>query len=287
MAAGAALAASWGGALHPLGDSLAVIRVPLAVVFALAVIWAAWPRRVRWPLAGLALWAIGAIALPRMIPLGTVSDHDLSLYQQNLLYNRRDDAAWLDSVARHDPDVITLQEVSGRNLALLDSLAAAYPTQVACPFRAVGGVAVLSRLPAVPGTAICAGGDGLAAVQVETAFGPVWLVSLHLHWPWPYGQPEQVARLLPVLQGLEGHVILAGDFNAVAWSHTLRRIEAASGTTRIGPWAPTFHTPPYGIPLEIDHVLTGPAHAQEVVVLPKHGSDHNGVLALLTRPRGE
>ncbi|WP_306152515.1 endonuclease/exonuclease/phosphatase family protein [Roseovarius sp. MMSF_3281] len=278
---GTLLGLGFAGAWHPAGDSFAVLRLPLAAAFALMVIWAAWPRRIRWPLAVLALLVMAQIVVPRALPRQGVPKADWVLYQQNLLFSRRSNDAWLKEVARQSPDMLTLQEVSRRNRALLETLRPDYPTQVTCPFANVGGVAVLSRFPAIPGQKICAARDGLAGVQVQTAQGPVWLLSIHLHWPWPHGQAAQVDTLLPVLQGLEAPVIIGGDFNSVGWSHTLRRIGKISGTRRAGPWDATFHLPIMRTPVAIDHVLTSPGVAAAVTVQPKLGSDHRGVLARL------
>ena len=50
-------------ALHPLADDLSTLRLPLAVLAALAAIWSDWPARLRWPLAGLMLSVLGWMAL--------------------------------------------------------------------------------------------------------------------------------------------------------------------------------------------------------------------------------
>lgn len=274
---GALFALSFAGALWPLGDSLAVFRVPLATLFALCLIWTNWPRRVRWPLAVLAMAAIAQIALPRWA-VPELNDHDVTLYQQNLLFSRRHDADWLAELATRRPDIITLQEVSGRNMALLDFLKTDYPTQAVCHFATVGGVAVLSHFPSAEAEPICVEQDGLVAVRLETPQGPLWAASLHLHWPWPYEQAEQVDRLLPTLERLTGPVVLGGDFNAVGWSQSVRRIARSMQAARLPHAGPSFVLPRIAMPVTIDHVLTntGPSTA---ISLPRHGSDHFGIFA--------
>lgn len=279
----AVLAASFAGGVHPLGDSLAVFRLPLALVAAFMVIWTGWSRWIRWGIPLIILAAGLAHVAPKYIHHGAPSDHDFTLYQQNLLFSRKNNSPWLSHIAQIRPDMITVQEVSGRNKAVLDALSDSHPTQHYCDFASVGGVAVLSRLPAVKGSAFCAARDGMAGVQLQTEFGPVWLVSLHLHWPYPYRQAQQVDRLLPVLAGLEGHVIIGGDFNAVGWSHTVKRIASAARAERVVHHDASFHLPKIRMPVTIDHVLTGKAYAQSAISMPKLGSDHHGVLAYLTR----
>lgn len=282
---GGGLMAGYLGALHPAGDSFAVFRLELALLFALAVIWTAWPRLLRWPLASLAMGIVPFHVVKGAGP-DVASDYDVTLYQQNMLFNRADGGAGLlDNIARVQPDIITLQEVSQRNRAVLDELRADYPFQHLCPVGPLLGEAVLSRFPVMSGSAFCSNRDGLAGVQFVTPQGPVWVVSVHLNWPWPMGQAQQVDALLPDLQRLDGAAILAGDFNAVAWSLTLARMSQASGAKRVGPWFKSFDLP-LGLPIGIDHVLSTGPNAQHAFTIAKNGSDHHGVVARLSIAAG-
>lgn len=275
----AAVLAGYAGALHPAGDSLAVFRVPLALLGGLALL-AWWPRG--WMmLAGLAVVALAV--LPRLWALlpGQVDEApDLVIYQKNLLFTLRDPGDLVADIRARAPDIVTLQEVSARNRAVLAALADDFPYQHYCDFRAVGGTAVLSRWPVVPGSAFCA--PGLTGLQLETPAGRVRAMSLHLSWPWPHGQAAQLDRLEPLLRGLDGATVIGGDFNAVAWSRALARVEDASGTRRAGHEAATFALPYGGMGVAIDHVLASGAAPGTIEVLDRFGSDHRGVLAGVT-----
>lgn len=280
--AGMVCLVSFGGVLHPAGDSLAVFRFELAIAFVILVICAGWGRVVRWPLMALggAVLVVHIVnsraALPPASPAYT-------LYQQNLHYSAKDRTGFLGHLRRVSPDFITLQEVSGANLPVLSVLQAEYPAQQHCPLEDTLGEAVLSRFPMVKGSGFCTGRDGIAGMQVITPEGPVWLLSLHIMWPWPHGQAQQLDEILPDLPVLDGPVLLGGDFNAVAWSHALRRVEQATGTRRIGHWSKSFELA-QGLRIGIDHVLTSPRKdAQEIAVQESYGSDHNGILAYLGR----
>ena len=272
------------GALHPIGDSFAVFRLPLIVLAGVLGVFLR-PRRLAVTWVCLLL-ALGAHHLWQGRPAqmtGAGGVPDFVLYQQNLLWNRGGiGAGWQAALDQTAPDALTLQEVSEGNMPILTALASVYPTQVVCPFGRIGAPAVLSRWPAVPGTEVCVHEHRMAAVQLDHPSGPVWVVSLHLRWPWPDGQGDQVRALVPVLQGLSGDVVIGGDFNAVAWSDTLRRVGRATGTQRHGPHATTFHIPPVMWPLGIDHILS-PWRAAEVTVMPKFASDHHGLVARLVR----
>lgn len=271
-----ALLAGYGGALHPVGDSLAVFRAEIALaVAALSALCLAVTMRA---LAAVALLAAVAAGLPIFLSLNLAagaSDANATLYQKNLSFRIADLAPVEADIRAVAPDFLTLQEVTAANAALLDALADTLPGRQLCPFATVGGVAVASRWPKVAGSGQCL--PGLAAMQVEAPRGPVWAVSVHLHWPWPYGQAEQVQALLPLLRGLDGPVVMAGDFNMVPWSHTLRSVAAATGATLAGPARRTFPLRGGRPVLAIDHALT--PYAGETTIRPLLGSDHHGLVA--------
>lgn len=277
----AVVLAGYGGRFHPAGDSLAVIRLPAAVLVILLVPLARWNWFASGLLVAACLISLGGIFAPRLTPAQEISPN-LTLYQQNLLYIRDEDQAWLTEIGRVRPNLLTLQEVSPRNRSMLMGMQDDFPTQHFCPVPRVGGVMVAVRYPAVPASQICGGQDGMAAIQVQTPDGPVWVVSLHLRWPWPFDQAERLERLLPLLARLEGPVIVGGDFNSVAWSHALARVAKASQTRVAGPGGATFHV--YGVPIGIDHVLLSEEFEAQFAIQPKLGSDHNGVLAQIGRP---
>lgn len=264
------------GRLHPLGDSLAVAR-PLAIV---AVLLAA----VLASMAGMQLASFGATLLALFCGLQiflafTIAGPpgQLLVYQKNLLYRNDALAALEADIRAADPAVITLQEVSEPNLALLERLRDAYPQQQICPGNAVGGDAVLSRLPMVEGTGFCA--PGLAAMQVKQGDEVFWLVSLHLHWPWPYQQADHIQQLLPVLARLEGPVVIGGDFNMVVWAYGVKVIAAVTRTVAAGPTLGTYTGFEPWPRLAIDHVFA--PLGGRTVLRGAFGSDHLGVLALV------
>lgn len=271
-----ALALGYMGGLHPAGDSLAVGRgqaaIGLAVLAGLGLL-----VGIKWVslgALGVALVAGGPVGLAYVWqgPPGT-----LTLYQKNLKF-RNDDLAGVEADIRASSAVaLTLQEVSEPNRALLKSLSDQLPHQLVCPWVGVGGPAVATSLTPVPGGVVCA--PGLAAIQVEKDGETLWIVSVHLHWPWPYGQAEQVATLLPVLEGLEGPVVMAGDFNMVRWAWSVRALAAAARVEPVGATSGTYLGLSPWLHLPIDHAFApggGRVETREVF-----GSDHRGLVAQL------
>ncbi|KZY47145.1 hypothetical protein A3731_07040 [Roseovarius sp. HI0049] len=266
-----AMGLSFAGALHPVGDSLAVFRLAIALPALLLVLATGLPRG--WRLAGAALCLAGAGSVFwHKLPLAEPGP--LSVYQKNMFHRNSDIAGLAQDILAVAPDIVTLQEVSVENEALLDLLWDAYPNQHLCRYTARSGVAVLTRLP-TSGTPYCSEEIGLALVAVETDSGPLRAMSLHFAWPYPGHQAKQAAWLTRYLRQGAGPAIMGGDFNMVPWSHTLRRIGLAGGFKRAGPSRPTFQLGPF--PLPIDHVFA-PGGGQ-VEVRGLSGSDHRGLLA--------
>jgi endonuclease/exonuclease/phosphatase (EEP) superfamily protein YafD len=274
------LAGGYLGWLHPLGDVLAIVRGPASVVvlvLALCAVWAGMRKAAFWSIL-LALLTGMSVVLAYVWPgpPGT-----FALYQKNLRFDNAELAALEADIRAAAPLALTLQELSEPNRALLQALADVYPHQHICPFTGVGATAVATSLPPVPGATACA--PGLAAMQVTVTEGqrqvPVWIVSVHLHWPWPFGQSAHVAELRPVLEALEGPVLMGGDFNMVRWAVSVRRMALSARGIPAGPTATTFRGLGPLAPLPIDHVFAPGGGRAEY--RPAFGSDHLGVLALL------
>jgi endonuclease/exonuclease/phosphatase (EEP) superfamily protein YafD len=268
------------GWLHPMGDSLAVGRgFAVAAVLALGMAASVLGMRVAafWSIL-FALLAGTPVVLATLMPGPSGS---LILYQKNTRFDNAELAALAEDIRRSEAAVVTLQEISDANLVLLEELTERFPHQQVCRFETGGGVAVASSLPPVAGAALCA--PGLAAMQVVMTHSqgqtPVWIVSVHLEWPWPNGQQEHVAGLLPVVAGLEGPVVMAGDFNMVRWAHSVHEMGAAAHGVPAGPSSGTFLGFAPILRLPIDHVFAPGGGRLEL--RPPLGSDHLGVLARL------
>lgn len=270
------LAGGYLGWLHPLGDSLAVGRGYAAGALALLAVLAG--------LSGLQMAAFGSTLLA-LVTGGQVAlaffwpgpPGTFLLYQKNLYYQNAELDAVEADIRATRPLAVTLQEVSAPNRALLEALAADYPGQLHCDAGGVGGNAVLTRLPVVPGSELCA--KGLAALQVQLEYRQVWIVSVHLSWPWPHDQKGHVATLLPVLEGLEGSVLMAGDFNMVGWGQSVQRMASAARTLQAGPTGGSYLGFGRIMRLPIDHAFA--TNGGRITFRPALGSDHLGLLAQL------
>lgn len=283
-----AFAGGFAAELAPAADSLAVFRLQFAgaaVVLALAH-WANAPHRRR--LAVLVMAATLALAAPAMLSYrpvaGAAPPSVLSIYQKNLNYRTGDLARIAADILEVQADIVTLQEVNERNRALLERLRPSYPQQAYCPFSGVGGTAVLSRLPVEGAAPVCAEVGGITALRVAAAGGPVWAVSIHLRWPWPYGQAYQARQIQPVLEALDAPVIVGGDFNMVPWGASVAGIARAARAGVVGPTVTTFRRLGPLAPLPIDHVLLPEGWAGAKELRPMLGSDHSGIVVRASAP---
>ncbi len=278
----ALLLGSTPGSLHPLADSLAVFRFHIAwfaLAGALVLLVQGW-RRSGIAAGMLSLAAIGAIWWS-YAPQTPSKPLTYSLYQKNLSYRLGEAADIIADMRASKADFITLQEVTTRNTEILQGLSPDYSSQALCKFATVGGVAVAARFPKTKAPVICDERIGIVALQLATPKGPLWLVSLHLPWPFPFEQAEHVRQIVPILENLKGPIILGGDFNMVPWSYTMTQIEAATRSRRVGATHGTFLLEET-IMIPIDHVLAPTNCIGEVSTLDLLGSDHHGVLARFT-----
>lgn len=294
------LVAGFLGAWHPALDSFSHFRAHLAALLVLAALPAAFLpgiRRVGWmalALGAAALYsALAGYPLPGVSPVSAAfqaRDGDSAVYrllQINLRFDNRTPEKVLSLIGRLSPDVVTLNEVSRFWTPKLALLEKAYPHRILCAVDSdVGATAVLSRRPFAAGTQGACHVDGsMATATVDFGGRPVQVAALHLEWPWPFGQPEQIGRLAPHLAAMAPTALVAGDLNASPWSHAVRRIAAAGGLARTPASGPTWlwrRLPvafrPW-IGLTIDHVFSkGAVVVHALAVAEPVGSDHAPLL---------
>lgn len=273
-----ALVLSFAGRFTYIGDSLAVFRLPLAFLAGLlsAVLLA---RGLRGYMRGVLAVAVGAglVTASHYWPLNAAVPGQYTLYQKNVLYLPGPVEAIAADISATAPDFLTLQELSLIKQDILNRVSDRLPSQHRCRVHQYGGEAVASRFPKIEGSGRCA--YGLAAMQVETPAGPVWVVSIHLRWPYPGSGGADARRLAGVLAELDGPIVMGGDFNMVAWAYSVQLMADAGRVVRAGPIVTSYNL--FGLlPLPIDQVFApGGGQAQK---RPKAGSDHYGVVARIS-----
>ena len=264
-----AVVSSFAGALHPVFDSLSLLRLPLAAVCLMVLVFPM-GARLRLMLAAAVLLGAGT-TVPMFF--GSEKAHVLRIYSKNMWFANKELDALADDIRDSGAEVVALQEVSIANRRLMAALTKEYPHQHICGFSGWNGIAVLSRYPIVQTQ--CSDRRAVAAAQVVHGQGQVWVASVHLRWPFPYSNARSGAAAREVLAQLDGPVVMAGDFNIFPWANSVQSMQRAAALQVAQPVRPTFSL--RGVPLLLDHVhAPGGGTAQYRDLL---GSDHLGVLA--------
>lgn len=306
LVAATAIVAGFFGRTVPFFDSLAQFRAHLTVaLFVLALLLIAMRSVVAATLATIVAAYAAVSVSPFLVPrpgneprrvgpanTALVGRGPLKLLQMNLRFNA-DPVPAVTTIARLDPDVLTLQEINRRWVEAIEPLRSGYPYAAFCGVgEAVGGVAILSRIPFAETDAICHVDDGFVSRRLDFGNGAgVTIVSEHLAWPWPFRQGRQIAALAEVLPKLEGPLLIGGDFNAAPWSATVQHYADASGTTPATGIGPTWL--PNGLPdrlrpligLPLDNVLASDGvRLVSVAAQPATASDHLPILVTFDVP---
>ncbi|OBQ71955.1 AP endonuclease [Mesorhizobium loti] len=300
----AALLAGFFGTLHPAFDSFSHFRTHLSVLMALLAL-PLLASSFRLQAAAGLLFAIACLAttasaLPRLWPQPAVAKpaHQAvySLLQMNLRFNNPTPKKVLSLIGRTNPDVITLDEVSGMWTTELGYITSAYPYRILCPYpNGMFGVALLSRRPFAADTAPrCEPRGAMATATIDFGGIGVDVAAIHLSWPWPKEQYWQIGELAEPLAGLGETAIMAGDCNAVPWSAAVRRVAAlgrltvmpSAGPTWIHRTLPDFLRRYAGLP--IDQVFSkGGLTILSSTRLEDTGSDHLPVQVEFTLRPGD
>ncbi len=291
---------SFFNSLHPLFDSYSHFRVHLLLMLLPTMLLLAFFHKTRNMLIYFTIVAVGAVYLYFInlpfspSPLHKEKTNTLKHIQFNLNFRNQEMDKVLEYFKESNADVITLQEVTKAQQEALGELRydhdankhGAYPYQAYCEFYpVVGAVAILSKHPFEDEQSICLKGKGLVWKQIIVNENPINIVSIHTLWPFPYGQPKQIQEMKATFEHIKGLTLIAGDFNAVSWSHSVKEIEKASNTKVVKgmrwtidlekqlPLFPNFK-------LAIDHLLlSNEFQVEEIFVEKDLGSDHLPVVS--------
>jgi endonuclease/exonuclease/phosphatase (EEP) superfamily protein YafD len=212
----------------------------------------------------------------------TAFKHYINVMDFNLRFDNQHIDKVQEYIRKNKFDIITLQEVVYENKSKFEELKKEYPHQAYCEFSGVGGEMILSRYP-FTNRGNCLKGKGLLWREIDVDGERFSLVTLHLHWPFPYSQDRQIATLVKELDKIKGAVILAGDFNASPWSYSVEKIAKASHTKLASgiSWTKKFDSSILPMWLPIDHFLISGFYVQSIKVGDDLGSDHLPILVSL------
>lgn len=221
------------------------------------------------------------------------ADRRFSILTANVLMTNRNTDQYLDLVRRYDPDIVVLAETDRCWLEKMRPLEETHPYSIECPLPNTYGLILYSRLKLGRQRILFRVEDDVPSFfsLVKLRTGDV--IELHAIHPRPphvgVDTVERDAELVVVAKEVSKSmrpVVVTGDLNDVAWSHTTRLFLRISGLLdpRVGrAFCNTFHShyPLFRWPL--DHLFH--SRAFRLVKLercPRTDSDHFAVYVELS-----
>lgn len=218
----------------------------------------------------------------------------VTLLVSNVLTPNENKQALIDLVHQHQPDILLTLETDQKWQDALSVIEPDYPYTVKVPLDNLYGMHLYSKLELIDPQVKFLVIDDIPSIhtRVRLKMGKViWLYCLHPMPPSPTEADKSVTRdaeLLMVGRHINQNdqiVIVAGDLNDVAWSHTTRMFQRISGLLdpRIGRYfINTFHAGYPFLRWALDHVF----HSNYFTFvsmkrMPNIGSDHFPVLTTL------
>ena len=241
--------------LHPLFDSFANFRVHLLVIVLALTFMIAFFHEKPYNYLFLITTILGTFFLylinQPFSPKPSTLDKNATFTQMqfNLSFKNQEMDKFKTYILEHPVDIITLQEVTDEHRAVLEELKidgynlsvkkeypfierkkGAYPYQVYGAFRGVGGGAILSKYPINKEKTVIIEGQGFLWAEIMVKNQPISVGTIHLFWPFPYSQQEQIKLLRPILENIPKPTLISGDFNAVSWSDAVNKVSTYSNT---------------------------------------------------------
>ncbi|QDK80370.1 endonuclease [Spirosoma sp. KCTC 42546] len=188
---------------------------------------------------------------------------------------------------KYKPDVLFVLEANQKWQDELAPLQETHPYQILYPLENTYGLLLYSRFPIRHHELRFLIQDDIPSVYAQLELPSGQLIHFYGVHPMPpsptehYRSTERDAELLLVgkeARTKSGPVIVAGDLNDVAWSHTTRLFQRISGLLdpRVGRGLfNTFHAGYFFLRWPLDHVfVSGHFQLRAIRRLPNCGSDH-------------
>jgi endonuclease/exonuclease/phosphatase (EEP) superfamily protein YafD len=185
-----------------------------------------------WPYTPLATRQVKLAASP-----GT-SKTSISLYISNVLQDNRNYQKTIDKINFHHPEIVITTETDAAWQKALSALHDQYPYRVAVPQDNKYGMHLFSKLPLKDPKVRFLMEDDIPSIrtQVQLESGDwITLFIVHPRPPVPNESKDSRDRDAEIIlvaretKEIEGGIIVAGDFNDVAWSETTELFQKVSG----------------------------------------------------------
>ena len=278
-----------------------------------AALWTAataarWPRLARADrnILGLTAAALGAQLLQirpytrfaRKEVMAGAGEADVSIITANVLMQNRRTETYRQLFAELQPDIIVLTEANQRWAREMAYLKSIYPYVVERPLENTYGMILYSRLELIDPQVRFLVKEEIPSIKTRVRLRDGWIIWVYAVHPeppaslkrdkTPRGSGARDVELLVLaeeLEQLEEPVIVVGDFNDVAWSHTTRlfkRLSRLLDPRRGRGMFNTYHANYAPLRYPLDHLF----HSEHMTLidfqrLPFTGSDHFPIYAAL------
>lgn len=228
-------------------------------------------------------------------PSGEESAAAIRIVTANVLMHNREIEKYLKVLAEADPDIILTTESDHWWAEQLKALDGSYPYQVKCPLDNTYGMILHSRFPLIEPSVQFLVEPGVPSIHsgIRLPGGHMLrFIGLHPRPPGPTENQESTERdaeLIIVGKSVKGSntpVLVLGDLNDVAWSHTTTLFQKISGLLdpRVGRGMfNSYHADYPFLRFPLDHLFHS-AHFKLIDMrrLPQIGSDHFPIYAALS-----
>jgi endonuclease/exonuclease/phosphatase (EEP) superfamily protein YafD len=211
----------------------------------------------------------------------------------NVLQTNRDVREYIDLIAACDPDLVILAETDPYWEHSLREIEPAYPHTIKCPLANTYGLLLYSRLPLIEPKILFRVEHDVPSFSARIKLHTGDAFQLHVVHPRPphvgVDTVERDAELILVAKEVKDTdipVVVTGDLNDVAWSHTTRLFLRISGMLdpRLGrAFCNTFHAHWVLFRWPLDHLFH--SRAFRLVKFqrgPQTASDHFPVVVELS-----
>ena len=213
----------------------------------------------------------------------------------NVLMHNREVEKYLDVLAEADPDIILTTEADQWWMEQLESLDRSHPHHVKYPLGNTYGMILHSRFPLIEPSVRFLVEPMVPSIHSDIRLPDGHLlrfIGLHPRPPGPTENEESTQRdaeliiVAKAVKGLKQPVLILGDLNDVAWSHTTTLFQKISGL--LDPRAGrgmfnSYHADYLFLRFPLDHIFhSGHFKLIELRRLSHIGSDHFPIYAALS-----
>ncbi|QJW89332.1 endonuclease [Spirosoma taeanense] len=235
------------------------------------------------------------VRLPHNSNNETSERNTIRLLVSNVFMDNTQTPKVRDMTDQYKPDVVLVLEANQRWKDELAAIEPNYPYRILYPLENTYGMLMYSRYPIRQHELRFLIQDDIPSIYAQLELPSGQLIHFYGVHPTPPSptendrSTERDAELLLVgkeARTKSGPIIVAGDLNDVAWSHTTRLFQRISGLLdpRIGRGLyNTFHAKYFFLRWPLDHVFVSEHfQLQRIQRLPNCGSDHFPMFIALT-----